>query len=195
MALRLGCTKAFTLVELMVVVAIIGVLASIAIPSYQRYQARARQSEAKLVLSEIYTAEQSFFAEAASYTLCLVEAGVSPFNLAKRYYGWGFGGGAGYPTTCGPSGSDDCQTYTWSGVTPKTACNASADVDAYFTSTARVNKQCGNASPPFLYPTLLGILSGNTFQADASGCVSQSNVIDEWTINHNKTLVNWSPGI
>ena len=49
----------------MVVVAIIGILAAIAIPNYQRYQARTRQSEAKVSLSNVYTAEQGFFAENA----------------------------------------------------------------------------------------------------------------------------------
>lgn len=40
-------SEGFTLVELMIVVAIIGVLAAVAIPNYQKFQAKARQSEAK----------------------------------------------------------------------------------------------------------------------------------------------------
>ena len=53
----------FSLVELMVVVAIIGILATVAIPSVSKYMAKARQSEAKAALSSLYSANKSFFVE------------------------------------------------------------------------------------------------------------------------------------
>ncbi|SEM93207.1 prepilin-type N-terminal cleavage/methylation domain-containing protein [Stigmatella aurantiaca] len=45
----------FTLIELMIVVAIIGILAAIAIPSFLRFQARARQSEVNANLKSLFT--------------------------------------------------------------------------------------------------------------------------------------------
>lgn len=51
----------FSLVELMIVVAIIGILAGLAVPKFNLFQAKARQSEAQANLSNIYTLQQSYF--------------------------------------------------------------------------------------------------------------------------------------
>lgn len=53
----------FTLVELMIVVAIIGVLASVAIPSFQNYQLTAKRAEAFSNLSALGKAQKAYFAE------------------------------------------------------------------------------------------------------------------------------------
>ncbi len=45
--------KGFTLIELMIVIAIVGILAAIAIPSYQGYTARAQSSEALTAMSPL----------------------------------------------------------------------------------------------------------------------------------------------
>lgn len=85
----------FTLVELMIVVAIIGLLSAVAIPNFKKYQARAKISEAKLQLASIYTAEAAFFSDYNMYANCLRYMGFDPdperFN---RYYAVGFFGGA-----------------------------------------------------------------------------------------------------
>jgi len=59
--------KGFTLIELMIVVAIIGILAAIAIPDFLKFQARAKQSEAKTNLGAIFTTQVSYFGEYNSY--------------------------------------------------------------------------------------------------------------------------------
>ena len=59
--------RGFTLVEIMIVVAIIGLLAAIAIPNFIKFQAKSKQSEAKTNLKGIFTVEKAFFSERDSY--------------------------------------------------------------------------------------------------------------------------------
>jgi type IV pilus assembly protein PilA len=69
--------EGFTLIELMIVVAIIGILAAIAIPNFLQYQMKSRQSEAKTNLQAIRTSEISFQAERG----CYLGAGVEPVAM------------------------------------------------------------------------------------------------------------------
>ena len=59
--------KGFTLIELMIVVAIIGILAAIAIPNFIKFQCRSKQSEAKSQLKSIYVAMESYYVEYDAY--------------------------------------------------------------------------------------------------------------------------------
>jgi prepilin-type N-terminal cleavage/methylation domain-containing protein len=70
--------KGFTLVELMVVVAVVGILSTVAIPLYKQYQIKSRSSETKFILSALYTAEQSWFAEHGFFVSCVDELEMQP---------------------------------------------------------------------------------------------------------------------
>src|SRR4026208_2356227 len=60
--------RGVTLVELMVVIAVIGTLAAIAIPSYRRYLIRSQRSEAKIALMTLQTAQEKFYLQNNAYT-------------------------------------------------------------------------------------------------------------------------------
>lgn len=86
--MKLRDKRGFTLIELMIVVAIIGILAAIAIPNFLKFQCRSRQGEARTNLGGIFTAEESFFAVCQFYTTDLVTLSWAPTGTPRYLYGF-----------------------------------------------------------------------------------------------------------
>ena len=65
--MSLGKAKGFTLIELMIVVAIIGILASVAIPNYSQYIYRAKVTEALNISGELKVKINDYYREKSSF--------------------------------------------------------------------------------------------------------------------------------
>src|SRR5690554_2375997 len=65
--MKLQMQKGFTLIELMIVVAIIGILASVALPAYQDYTARSQMSEAMTLASGARTAVTEYYTSTGDF--------------------------------------------------------------------------------------------------------------------------------
>ena len=77
--------KGFTLIELMIVVAIIAILAAIAIPNFLKFQAKSKQSEARTLLTGVYEAEMGYFATENRFSGDALEIGFEPASDPKYY--------------------------------------------------------------------------------------------------------------
>ena len=75
--------KGFTLIELMIVVAIIGILAAIAIPNFTNYQMKAKTAEAKTNLGAIRTSQEAYMAENDTFVTCAASPAGAP-GVAKQ---------------------------------------------------------------------------------------------------------------
>ena len=84
MADRKETLKGFTLIELMIVVAIVGILAAVAVPNYLNYQCRAKQAEARQLLSELAKKELTYFSEKDTFSANLGDIGMN-VPSAGRY--------------------------------------------------------------------------------------------------------------
>jgi type IV pilus assembly protein PilE len=91
--MQLNTRNGFTLIELMIVVAIIGILASIAYPSYQDSVAKGRRADAKSVLMEASVLMERTYTATGCYTGCTgaptdlpATLKQSPKSSAKAFY-------------------------------------------------------------------------------------------------------------
>ena len=78
--------RAFSLVEILIVLGLISILAALAYPSYQQYQVRANSAAAKVYLLELSSLQNEFIFENHSYTYRLVNLGASPKVAVSDHY-------------------------------------------------------------------------------------------------------------
>lgn len=187
----------FSLIELMVVVAIIGILAAIAVPNFQRFQAKARQSEAQANLGALYSAEKAFFAEWNNYFADFRDVGFAPEG--QLHYHTGFSGaGSAIPANVGYTGPSNK-------VIPQVAAVNPTDIDTnlYCKDATGGNGACtetpyaaGKALPAALVNNAAG---AQAFTAAAAGCINSGGsgcaTTDQWTIDNNKNLGNIQSGV
>ncbi len=165
--------KGFTLIELMIVVAIIGILAVIAVPNFQKFQARAKQSEAKTNLKGIYTAKVANFQAADTY-IC----------KNSCFCDWQLDGALQDAADAAADGNTDTTSgarYTY------TCANVASDLPDLPAQTGKVKGE-GSAG----CDTKAAQASGDdrTFLVTAAGNIDSDAACDKWQIDQDNDLQN-----
>lgn len=164
--------KGFTLIELMIVVAIIGILAAIAIPNFMKFQAKSKQSEAKGNLKGLATAQKAYFAEKNSYTASMKRVGFVPEGNNRYSYA------ITKTNPILPSEAGDSSKFT-------------NDVDSWNSSAPDFS---GTIKDPVQTMGLTFEATGNAFAAFASGNIDSDDLLDEWVISSQNLETNSSCG-
>ncbi len=168
-------TKGFSLIELMVVVAIVGVLATVAFPNFQRFQSKARQAEAKSSLGGYATAASAFQSEWNTFASNWAMTGFNPT------------GSLSYRITSGPTGVPaGYQGYSVPAcIVSSAACTVAGQYTARFIELA-----AGGAVSPAAPNAASAANTATTYIAQASGLFSGMATADTWDINQLGTLTN-----
>ena len=179
MGTLLRSNKGFSLIELMVVVAIIAILATIAVPAYNDFQSKTRQKEAQVLLSSYYSASQASRAEHGWFPGNFVAVGFNPT------------GQLGYRVTVA-DGTDPVSGPN------QDACirtNVAACVGAKWAEKSPGT--VGTALGPLQVVSASDVVTNNgDFKAFASGVISLSGFqADEWGVNQVKVMKNTKDGI
>jgi len=162
--------QGFTLIELMIVVAIIGILAAIAIPNFLKFQARAKQSEPKSNLKAMFTAEKSFYGAKDRYTAYVMEVGFKP-ERGNRY---SYRAGAGPLEIRDGSEPSQAGSETFEGVGADTfKYDGAVDDPGYVTGT-------GLAA---------AATTSTFFSGTAAGDIDSDSSIDSWYISSTSGAV------
>ena len=203
--------------ELMITVAIIGILAAVAIPNYAKYQAKARQSEIKIALASVYTGEMACQIENGAFTPCLGDIGVGrdlSQDAGAHFYALGFSDNVVQGRTCNTNGAMSCATYytgnkphactaliaytTGFGTYPlpqqspsNSVLNANAAMDPNFVA-AGMNIAAGT-SVGTTDPTQVSNL-GFRIVGVGNIAYSSNNGYDSWTMDDSKVLTNVQSG-
>ncbi len=80
-------SSGFTLIELMIVIAILGILIAIALPAYQDYTVRAKMSEALSLVTKEKVATAEYYMSNGSFPNTMEEAGSTTVANASKYVG------------------------------------------------------------------------------------------------------------
>ncbi len=167
--------KGFSLIELMIVVVIIGILSTVAVPQYQNFQKKAKQSEAKSSLSSLYTSLKTFQAEWNFYYADFRALGFD--QVGNLSYDVGFG-------AAGPNGPVGHPSYQ--GVA---AAQFSAGIRCPITAQCTL---LPTAFPPTAGHTINA--AGTTFVAGARGNLDADATVDTWQMTHLKVLTQPAGG-
>ena len=199
--------KGFTLVELLIVVAIIGVLSTIGVPTFRKMVTKAKKSEAKVSLGGLFTVESAFFTEYNTYGNHLDKVGFE-IEGSQRLYHVGFPGTACANATLEPSLQSVKDTlnaaypsyYTGTRtVSPRqtagTTVNGGGTFECFIDSvTLPPSTVALPVGVPDTGVSFLASATGNIApgilptQAVANGCTT--NCQDVWLINQARNLNN-----
>lgn len=164
----------FTLIELMVVVAIIGILSSIAVPNFKKYQAKAKQSEAKIQLAAVYSTEVGANADYDTYGTCILNLGYE--QPPKGYYIVGF------------EASDATSLAAINARIGTATCTATA---TSFSVAPSTHMKVDAGTLPAAAQLTSTSVSPTAFTAAAAGDISGSGAVyDIWRITDAKSLTN-----